>query len=404
MTVTLSEVKQVRVMLNSNYAVAYAVRDVDVDVIAAYPITPQTGVVEKLAEMIANGELDAEMIHVESEHSALSAIIGASAAGARVFTATSSQGLELMHEILHIASGMRLPLVMSVAARALSAPINIWCDYSDLMNTRDSSWITFIASTAQEVYDAIIEAYMVAEDERVLLPVMVAYDGFWMSHTYEPLFIPEDRDYVKSLVPRRRRVTLDPSRPVTMGSLVGPDWYYEIKYQQVNAMMEAYNVIREYDGIIAKTLGRSYRPVESYMLDDAEIGILTYGGFYGTLQEAVDKLRAKGYRVGALRLRLWRPFPVDDIIKAVGNLSKLIVVDRAISYGAGVAGPVALEVIASLHRRGSGVDVVSFVAGIGGRPVTESDFMGMFETALKLGRRAVEMGTLYWGVRGVSYG
>jgi pyruvate ferredoxin oxidoreductase alpha subunit len=396
-------VKQVRVMLNSNYAVAYAVRDVDVDVIAAYPITPQTGVVEKLAEMIANGELDAEMIHVESEHSALSAIIGASAAGARVFTATSSQGLEYMHEILHIASGMRLPLVMSVATRALSAPINIWCDYSDLMNVRDSSWITFIASTAQEVYDTIVEAYMVAEDPRILLPVIVAYDGFWMSHTYEPLYVAEDKSYVRTLVPRRDRVKLDPQKPVTMGALVGPDWYYEIKYQQVAAMNEAYEAIRGYDRVIGRAFGRFYEPVEAYKMDDAEIAVLTYGGIYGSLVEAVDRLRGEGYKVGAIRLRLWRPFPVDDIVRVARGVSKLLVVDRAISYGASIAGPVALEVIASLHRAGLDLDVVSYVAGIGGRPVTESDFEGMFKLALKLGRRAREIGTIYWGVRGVSY-
>ncbi len=403
MQVLESYVKQVRVMLNSNYAVAYAVRDVDVDVIAAYPITPQTGVVEKLAEMIANGELDAEMIHVESEHSALSAIIGASAAGARVFTATSSQGLEYMHEVLHIASGMRLPLVMSVATRALSAPINIWCDYSDLMNVRDSSWITFIASTAQEVYDTIVEAYMVAEDPRILLPVIVAYDGFWMSHTYEPLYVAEDKSYVRTLVPRRDRVKLDPQKPVTMGALVGPDWYYEIKYQQVAAMSEAYEAIREYDRVIGRAFGRFYEPVEAYKMDDAEIAILTYGGIYGSLVEAVDRLRGEGYKVGAIRLRLWRPFPVDDIVRVARGVSKLLVVDRAISYGASIAGPVALEVIASLHRAGLDLDVVSYVAGIGGRPVTESDFEGMFKLALKLGRRAREIGTIYWGVRGVSY-
>ncbi len=398
-----SFVKQVRVSLNSNYAVAYAVRDVDVDVIAAYPITPQTGVVEKLAEMIANGELDAEMIHVESEHSALSAIIGASAAGARVFTATSSQGLEYMHEVLHIASGMRLPLVMSVATRALSAPINIWCDYSDLMNVRDSSWITFIASTAQEVYDTIIEAYMVAEDPRVLLPVIVAYDGFWMSHTYEPLYVAEDSLYVRSLVPRRDRVKLDPLKPVTMGSLVGPDWYYEIKYQQVVAMSEAYDVIRGYDRVLGKAFGRSYEPIEAYKIEDAEVAILTYGGIYGSLLEAVDELRAEGHRVGAIRLRLWRPFPVNDLLRVVKDLSMLIVVDRAISYGASIAGPVALEVIAALHRASMDLDVASYVAGIGGRPVTKADFEGMFKLTLKLGRRARELGTMYWGVRGVSY-
>jgi pyruvate/2-oxoacid:ferredoxin oxidoreductase alpha subunit len=403
MTVLETLVKQVKVMLNSNYAVAYAVRDVDVDVIAAYPITPQTTVVEKLAEMIASGELNAEMINVESEHSALSAIIGASAVGARVFTATSSQGLEYMHEVLHIASGMRLPIVMGVATRALSAPLNIWCDYSDLMNVRDSSWITFITSTAQEVYDTIIEAYMVAEDPRILLPVIVAFDGFWMSHTYEIFYIPEDRSYVKSLVPRRSRIILDPDKPVTMGSLANPDWYYEIKYQQVEAMKEAYKVIKSCDEILRKSLGRFYSPIETYMIEDAEIAILTYGGIYGSLLEAIDKLRNEGYKVGAIRLRLWRPFPIEDILNATKDLSMLIIIDRAISYGASIAGPVALETIAAIHQKGENLDVVNYIAGIGGRPVTENDFEKMFKLTLKLGRKAREMGTLYWGVRGVKY-
>ncbi|MEM2553332.1 MAG: pyruvate ferredoxin oxidoreductase, partial [Sulfolobales archaeon] len=347
-----SRVRQARVILNSNYAAAYAVRDADVDVISAYPITPQTGVVEKLSEMIAEGELDAEMIHVESEHSALSAIVGASAVGARVFTATSSQGLEYMHEVLHIASGMRLPLVMAIATRAISAPISIWNDYTDLMNVRDTSWITFVASTAQEVYDSIIEAYMVSEDPRILLPSIVAYDGFWMSHTYEPLYIPEDRESVSKMLPRRPRYTLDPDNPITMGSIVNPDWYYEIKYQQVEAMKEAYSVIREADAKIEENLGRVYKPVESYLAEDSEILVLTYGGIYGTLQTAVDLLRSEGLRVGALRLRLWRPFPARDLKTLVEDAKTLIVVDRAISYGASIEGPVALETIAALYREG----------------------------------------------------
>jgi len=394
---------QVRLLLNSNQAAAYAVRDVGVDVIAAYPITPQTGVVEKLAEFIAGGELDAEMIHVESEHSALSALIGASAAGARVFTATSSQGLEYMHEVLHIASGMRLPIVMAVATRALSAPINIWCDYSDLMNARDASWITFIAHTAQEVYDTLVEAYMVSEDPRILLPSIVAYDGFWMSHTYEPVYIPEDRGVVRSMAPRRARPKLDPEKPVTMGSLVGPDWYYEIKYQQVAAMEQAFEVIAEADREVERVLGRRYEPVESYRVEDADIAILTYGGVYGTLLQAVDEMRSEGLRVGALRLRLWRPFPAADLRSKTRGVSAVLVVDRAISYGASIAGPAALEVVASFYRGGSAPDIVSFVAGIGGRAITERDFKGMVRTYLKMGRRAVEAGTLYWGVRGVGY-
>jgi pyruvate ferredoxin oxidoreductase alpha subunit len=219
--------------LTGNYAAAYAVKAADVDVIAVYPITPQTTIVEKLSEFVANGELNAELIHVESEHSALSAVVGASAAGARVFTATSSQGLELAHEILHIASAMRLPIVMAVPARAISAPISIHNDYGDVMNARDTGWIIYIAASAQEVYDTIIQAYRVAES--VNLPAMVAYDGFLLSHTVEPVEL-NDEEEVRRFLPRPvRPYTLNPKRPVTMGPLASPDWYYEFKYQQASA-------------------------------------------------------------------------------------------------------------------------------------------------------------------------
>ncbi len=395
----MSRVKQKRLALNSNYAVAYAVRDVDVDVVAAYPITPQTTIMEKISEMIANGELDAELIHVESEHSALSAVVGASAAGARVFTATSSQGLELMHEILHIASGMRLPIVMAVPTRALSAPISIWNDYSDLMNTRDASWITFIASTAQEVYDSIVQAYMVAEDSRVLLPVMVAYDGFLMSHTYEPVEVPEDPGPIREITPRRDRITLDPDNPVTMGTITDPRWYYEIKYQQVKAMENAREVIEETSETLYRVLGRRYPPVEAYKTEDAEIAVLAYGGLFGTVQDAVDSMRSKGLNVGAIRLRQWRPFPVEELTHLLHNLDAIIVIDRAISYGASIQGPVALEVYPVASRMG--LHVYSFIAGIGQRHVLERDIESMVSKALGyLDQGVTPLRSIYWGVRG----
>ncbi len=396
---SMLRVKQKRVALNSNHAVAYAVRDVDVDVIAAYPITPQTTIMEKLSEMVANGEIDAELIHVESEHSALSAVVGASAAGARVFTATSSQGLELMHEVLHIASGMRLPIVMAVPTRALSAPISIWNDYSDLMNTRDTSWITLIASTAQEVYDSIIQAYMVAEDPRVLLPVMVAYDGFLMSHTYEPLNIPEDPTAIRELVPRRDRITLDIDKPVTMGTITDPRWYYEIKYQQVKAMQNASLVLKETSKTLHEVLGRKYEPVEGYKMDDAEVAILTYGGLFGTVQEAVDIIRDKGLDIGAIRLRQWRPFPSEELTHLMHDIDTIIVIDRAISYGASIQGPVALEVYPIAARMG--VHVFSVIAGIGQRTVLEKDIMGIVNKVLDyLDQGVIPLRSIYWGVRG----
>ncbi|MCE4605015.1 MAG: ferredoxin oxidoreductase [Desulfurococcales archaeon] len=393
------KVKQKRIALNSNHAVAYAVRDAHVDVIAAYPITPQTTIMEKLSEMVANGEIDAELIHVESEHSALSAVIGASAAGARVFTATSSQGLELMHEILHIASGMRLPIVMAVPTRALSAPISIWNDYSDLMNARDSSWITIIASTAQEVYDSIIQAYMVAEDPRVLLPFMVAYDGFLMSHTSEPLSLPEDSSAIRDLVPRRDRIKLDTDKPVTMGTITDPRWYYEIKYQQVKAMQNASIVLKETSKTIYEVLGRKYDPVEAYRMDNAEIAILTYGGLFGTVQEAVDIIRDKGLNIGAIRLRQWRPFPTEELTHLMHDIDTIIVIDRAISYGASIQGPVALEVYPIAARMG--VQVFSVIAGIGQRTVLENDVLGIVNKILDyLDQGVIPIRSIYWGVRG----
>ncbi|RLG86651.1 MAG: ferredoxin oxidoreductase [Thermoprotei archaeon] len=398
-------VKWKRLPLNSNYAVAYAVKDADVDVIAAYPITPQTTIVEKIAEFLANGEFDAEMIHVESEHSALSALVGASAAGARVFTATASQGLELMHEILHIASGSRLPIVMAIATRALSAPISIWCDYSDLMNTRDASWITFINSSAQEVYDTLIMAYKIAEDPRVLLPVMSAHDGYIMSHTVEPVDVAEDPEDIRRFIPKRRdRINiLDPDRPVSIGTIVRPEWFYEVKYQQVVAMREARKVIKEAQEEFASRFGRRHDVIETHMMDDAELAILTYGGIYGTAREAVDMMRAKGMKVGSVKLRLWRPFPADELRKALSNVQAVAVVDRAISYGTPIAGPVALEVISLFYDEKDAPKVISFVAGIGQRTVTEYDFVGIAEKSLKyLSSGSIPKETIYWGVRGVE--
>ncbi len=403
----MTEVKWKRLPLNSNYAVAYAVKDCDVDVVAAYPITPQTTVVEKISEFIANGELDAEMIHVESEHSALSAVVGAAAVGARVFTATASQGLELMHEILHIASGLRLPVVMTIAARALSAPISIWCDYGDVMNTRDTSWITLIASSAQEVYDTVIQAFKIAEDPRVLLPVMVAYDGYLMSHTYEPVYVAEDPTPIREFVPKnpKSRIVLDPEKPVTMGPIARPEWYYEIKYQQVEAMKRAYDVVKEVDAEFGKRFGRSYGVIETYKLEDADVAVLTYGGIFGTLREAIDAMRSSGLKVGGIRLRLFRPFPYREIVDAVKHLKLLIVADRAISYGARIAGPVAMEIMSVLYRESEKPEVMSVAVGIGQRTVTEQDFVELVKLGLKfLEEKRVPNETIYWGVRGVTYG
>ncbi|MCL4343703.1 MAG: ferredoxin oxidoreductase [Nitrososphaerota archaeon] len=383
-----------RLPLSSNYAVAYAARDSDVDEIAAYPITPQTTVVEKLSEFIANGELLAEMVHVESEHSAMSASIGASAAGARAFTATSSQGLELMHELLHIASGMRLPIVMSVAARALSAPLSIWGDYSDVMNTRDTSWITIIASSAQEVYDSIVQAYRIAES--VMLPVMVAYDGFMMSHTYEPVFVSEKAGLFRDYIPRKGRVVLDTKKPVTMGAVANPDWYYETKYQQVKAMSDAYGLSVEADQTFSKLYGRGYGLVEEYNVDNSELVILTYGGIFGTVKQAVDEMREQGIPVGAARVRLFRPFPLNELRSLLLKSKAVAVLDRSFSNGLPVSGPLAVELKSMMNSYNINVPVYSYIVGLGQRTVTEADISKIASQALS---SKVSNESIYWGVR-----
>ena len=388
--------------LTTNYAIAQAVKDVDVDVIAAYPITPQTTIIEKLAEFVANGELDAEFIPVESEHSALSAVVGASAAGARVFTATSAQGLELMHEVLHIASGLRLPIVMAVPGRALSAPISIHGDYQDLMNVRDTGWIIYITSTAQEAYDTVIEAFRVAEDPRVQLPVIVSYDGFLMSHTTEPVEL-YDPKIIREFTPRRRntRPILNPEKPVTIGALATPDWYYEIKYQAINALKSSRAVIDEVDSEFNKKFGRLYKPVEGFMIDDADYVLVTYGGAatWNAL-EAAKEARDRGLKAGVLRIRLFRPFPTDDIVKALSNAKAIAVIDRAVAPGSPIEGPVFKDVYIALHMAGVDKPMLSVIHGLSQRTMYIRDFYELYyklKDIAKTGKSPQE--SLFMGLR-----
>ncbi|WP_148683226.1 transketolase C-terminal domain-containing protein [Pyrobaculum ferrireducens] len=380
--------------LTSNYAVAYAVKAADVDVIAVYPITPQTTIVEKLSEFVANGELNAELIHVESEHSALSAVVGASAAGARVFTATSSQGLELAHEVLHIASGMRLPIVMAVPTRAVSAPISIHNDYGDVMNARDVGWVIYIAASAQEVYDTVIQAYRLAE--RALLPVIVAYDGFLMSHTVEPVEL-NDEEEVRKFLPRTPRpYTLNPRRPVTMGPLASPDWYYEFKYQQVLALQEAYKIAKDVDAEYSRAFGRGYGVVEAYRMEDADYAIVTYGGAaYGNAKAAADLARERGIAAGVVRIRLYRPFPTADVLKAISGVKALAVLDRAIMFGGPAEGPLYRDVATAMYMSGLDKPAVNVIHGIGQRTMYVEDLYKIY-TMLREGPRKE---VVFMGVR-----
>ncbi len=389
--------------LSGNTAIAYAVKAADVDVISAYPITPQTTIVEKLTEFVANGELDAEVIHVESEHSALSAAVGASAAGARVFTASSSQGIALMYEIMFIASSMRLPIVMAMATRALSAPINIWNDHSDFMAASDTGWVMMMAHTNQEAHDDIILAYKIAEHPDVLLPVITAIDGYFMSHTIEPVE-PIEREEALKFIPKKVTWSvLDPDNPVTMGPLGTPEWYYEFKRQQHEAMKKAREVFDEATKEFEKVFGRRYEPVEYFMMDDAEYALVAMGSVAGNVKAYIVKeARNRGIKLGLIRVKLFRPFPAKELIEVINNLKAVGVIDRALAFGSSYGGPLYGDILSAAYTGGVDTPIVNFIAGLGGRPVTFRDIKAMVDATLALDgktRKDVPKEPYFIGVR-----
>lgn len=356
-------------VMTGNKAVAEAVKLCDVDVIAAYPITPQTSIVEYLAEFVAKKEIDAEYIKVESEHSALSALIGASSAGARTFTATSSQGLILMSEVMFTASGMRLPIVMANANRALSAPLNIWNDQQDSLAVRDSGWIQFYAENNQEALDYVIQCYKISENKKVMLPSMVNLDGFYLTHTLEPTEIPDKKDVKKFLPPYEPEYCLDPESPLTFGFFAGPDSYEEFRYEQQKAMENAERVIKEVAKDYYRLTGRKYSAIEEYRLDKKDIVLLTIGSVSGTVKEVVDKLEKK-YLVGVAKLRMFRPFPFEEI-RGIASRAKIIgVIEKDVIIGVD-QGVVATEIKNALYSSKS-IPVVSFIVGLGGRDTPPS--------------------------------
>lgn len=376
-----------RVGLEVSLALADVVRLANVDVVAAYPITPQTHIVEHLAELVADGKLDAEYIPVESEHSAMSACLGASAAGARTFTATAGQGLELMHEVLYAASGMRLPMVMAVANRALSTPLNIWGDHSDVMSCRDVGWIQIFVENGQEAIDNTLCAFRISGDPRVYLPVMVHLDGFHLTHMIEPMLMPNQEEVNRFLPPYHFDYALDPSRPTTMGPVGTPNVYTEAKKAQVENLEGSRPIILEVWAEFARQFGRQYRPVETYPADfgKPKTLLMTMGSYSETAMEAVDKMRAEGKDVGLLRLRLWRPFPFAELRRATEGAETLVVLDRAISFG-GPGGPVASEVRSALYGRPNQPRVVGIIGGLGGRDITVADFEKIVARGVELAR------------------
>jgi pyruvate ferredoxin oxidoreductase alpha subunit len=371
-----------RIGLEVSLMVSEAVKLVDVDVIAAYPITPQTHIVEHLSELVADGHLDAEYICVESEHSAMSACAGSSASGARTYTATSSQGLQLMSEVLYVVSAMRLPIVMTVVNRTLSAPLTIWNDHSDIMANRDCGWIMVFAENGQESFDQTICAFRIAEDRRVSLPVAINMDGFILSHVIEP-YEPVDEAAVKEFLPPFDPVyTLHPDKPVTMGAFAMPELFAETKMAHEIAIRDSYSVIREVWDHWGKLTGRRYLPVEEYRTEDADTVFVTIGSYGELGMEVVDRLRASGKNVGLVKIRLFRPFPYEDILASLTKFQNLLVVDRALSVG-GVGGPLASEIKAALYRLDKRPNIFSFIAGLSGRDVPPDKFVEMYEQAME---------------------
>lgn len=354
-------------------AIAEAVGQADCDVISAYPITPQTHIVEHLSEMVADGHLDAEFVPVESEHSAMSVCCGSAAVGARTFTSTSSQGLALMAEIFFIASSLRLPMVMALANRSLSGPLSIWNDHTDIMMVRDAGWIHVFAENGQEAYDHVFWAFRVSEDAGVRLPVALNIDGFIMTHMIEPVEFEDDELIKKYLPEYKMQGALHPDNPVSMGCFAMPEIYTEAQMSREQALLGSYpTCLKAWDEWAALT-GRRYHPVETYKADDADYCIVTMGSYGETAMEAVDALRAEGEKVGLIKIRLWRPFPFEEFAKAAQGKQTLIVMDRAISFG-GPGGPVALELRSALYNKPGAPAIVNYVAGLAGRDVAVNDF------------------------------
>ena len=409
---TTQQVKQEITGMNGDEAVAFAVKQCDVDVVAAYPITPQTIIVEKFSEYVANGEVQTEFVCTESEHSAMTACLAAGATGARTFTASASAGLALMHEMLFVTSGSRVPVIMAVANRALSAPLNIHGDHSDAMAERDSGWIQIYAENAQEAYDSMIQAFKIGEDLGVSLPVIIGLDGFTISHTLERVdVLPED--VVKAYVGERKfplvvtheaktvPFKLDPANPMTMGPNALQNYYFEFKRQQEEGMKNALKKIQEVNSEYSKISGRSYGNglIDAYKLDDAEIAIVVIGSTAGTLKVIVDQLREEGIKAGVLRIRSFRPFPAEDIRNALKNTKAIAVMDKCMSPG-GLGAALYNEVRNTLYDLKQQPITVNYIFGLGGRDSSPRDLRRIFEDLLRLTRTGqVDKQINYLGLR-----
>lgn len=379
-------------VITGNEAAAIAAKLARIKVVSAYPITPQTIIVERLSEFVANGDLDAEFVKVESEHTALSVCIGAAATGARTFTATSSQGLMLMSEMLFVASGLRLPIVMANVNRSLSAPLSIWCDQQDSMAVRDCGWVQLYCENNQEVLDTTLQAFRIAEE--TLLPVMVCFDGFILSHTAEPVEVPEQAEVDQFLPPYKIPHPLDPANPVTMGAVGVPEVYEEFRFTVQDAMRTAKRKLVEVDKEFGKRFWRKYGPIECYHSEDANVILLTIGSLSGTAKELIDRYRKRGESVGLVRVRAFRPFPVKELIDALGHAKAVAVLEKDVSLGS--AGGLFLDTAASFINISKPPSMLNFICGLGGRDITPFDIRKALKTAIGVAKKKEMQKTVHW--------
>ena len=380
-------------VISGNEAAAYGAMLSRVQIIPAYPISPQTTIVEALSDFCASGRLKADFVKVESEHSAMSCCIGAASAGARTFTATSAQGLALMHEVLHWAAGARLPIVMANVNRAMAAPWTMWCDQSDSLAQRDTGWLQFYCEDNQEVLDSIIMAYRISE--QVLLPCMICLDGFILSHTYEQVEIPEIEEVDQYLPPYIPSYKLDVDDPHSFNAAFLPDVYMEQRVKIQQAMEEAGRMARKADEEFGQAFGRRYGILEEYHAEDADVLLVTSGTITGTARVVVDDYRKGGEKVGLVKMKMFRPFPAEDVRRVLQRVKKVAVVDRNISFGA--TGIFSQEIRSALHNHGEGTSVFGFVAGLGGRDVTPQVIRDMVEYTK--GKEAPEGDIVWMGVK-----
>ncbi len=383
-----------RQVIKGNHAVSHGVRLSRVKVISAYPITPQTTIVEQLSEMCASGELEAKFIKVESEHSAMAAVVGSASAGVRSFTATSSHGLLLMHEVLHWTAGARLPIVLANVNRAVGPGWNIWADQTDSLSQRDTGWIQFYCESNQEVLDSVIMGYRLAE--KVMLPVMLSYDAFFLSHTSEIVDVPDIEQVDEFLPPYEPEFRLDVNKPRMFGGMVGPDCYYEERYVMFRDALKVLDIYPQVCEQFHAVFGREYDVVEEYRTEEAEIILVTAGTITSVSRIAVDRARGEGKKVGLMKLRLFRPLPIERWQKVLGNAAKVVVIDRDLC--AGLGGVFASEIRSALYPLTNRSVLFSFIAGLGGRDVTPEDVEGMINYAAA--NEEPETMPLFWGLKG----